>query len=143
MILQTGPGDNKGKNPKDNKNNRLRPFPKPNLERSVPIRIGNSNFVIRTIWTFIMLLAFVAIILAGHFYCAFFVFLMDIGMVKEILSLKRNKEKENHVPFSMVLNWYFFVVASFYFYGKVFANKLTRVILINKVLYVKKKLMFM
>jgi len=82
-----------------------------------------------------MLLVFVAIILAGHFYCAVLIFLMNIGMVKEILSLKRNKEKENHVPFSLFLNWYFFAVATFFFYGRVFGNKLTKFVLTNRALH--------
>jgi len=83
-----------------------------------------------------MLLAFIAIIAAGHIYCAVLIFFMNLGMVKEILSLKRNREKETEVSFSMKLNWYFFAVAVFYFYGKLFTNVLAHVTLTNRAISV-------
>lgn len=73
-----------------------------------------------------MLVSFIGIVAAGHFYCAMLVLVLNTGMVKEILSLKRNKERDNEVQFSLSLNWYFYAVAVFYFYGKAFSSNLTR-----------------
>ena len=82
-----------------------------------------------------MLLGFIGIIAAGHFYCAALVFLMGVGMVREILSLKRNREKDHEVQFSLALNWYFFAVAVFFFYGRLFSTVLTSFSLSNVYVY--------
>lgn len=95
-----------------------------------------SNFVERTVWTIIMLLGFIGIIMAGHFYCALLIFALDVGMFKEILALKRNREKDSKIPFSSFVNWYFFVVATIFFYGKLFSNKLAGFTLSNKFILV-------
>lgn len=84
------------------------------------------SFFVRTIWTVVMLLGYITIINAGHFYVASLVFLINIAIFKEILSLKRNYDKEIKIPLFYLLNWYFFAVAVFYFYGKLFSSKLTR-----------------
>lgn len=104
---------------------------KANFSRNLPIKLNYSNFIVRTIWTIIMLLAFIAIIMAGHFYCAVFVLLLNIGMINEILNLKRDAEKDNQVPFSMTITWYLCTVAIIFFYGKLFANKLVAFTLTN------------
>ena len=75
-----------------------------------------------------MLAGFLAFILAGHIYCSFLIYLLTIGMVREIVNLKRNREKDNKV-FSMTLCWYFFFVATYYFYGQMLSNKLTKFVL--------------
>jgi Cytidylyltransferase family len=62
-----------------------------------------------------MLGGFLGVIKAGHFYCSVIVALVEIGAFKEILDLKRNKEKESQIPVSSLLNWYFFLVANFFF----------------------------
>jgi phosphatidate cytidylyltransferase len=59
------------------------------------------------------------------------VFVLNIAIFKEILSLKRNYEKEIKIPLFHLLNWYFFAVAVFYFYGKILSSKLTRYVLSN------------
>lgn len=52
-------------------------------------------------------------------------------MFKEILDLKRNREKDSKIPYSSFVNWYFFGVATIFFYGKLFSNKLTGLTLSN------------
>eukprot|EP01017_Pseudomicrothorax_dubius_P044966 TRINITY_DN7690_c0_g4_i2.p1 TRINITY_DN7690_c0_g4~~TRINITY_DN7690_c0_g4_i2.p1 ORF type:complete len:375 (+),score=45.69 TRINITY_DN7690_c0_g4_i2:43-1167(+) len=102
----------------------------PNFERNIPIPIkNNSNFVVRTIWTIILLVGFIVIIFAGHIYCAGLVLLITVGIFKEVLSLKRNHEKDSRVPFSASLNYYFFGISVFFFYGRVIPHKLTRLVL--------------
>jgi len=86
------------------------------------------SFVVRTIWTIVMLLGFILVIAAGHFYVALIVLLLNIGIFKEIISLKRNYEKENKIPLFSFINWYFFTVGVFFFYGKLFSSKLSRVV---------------
>jgi phosphatidate cytidylyltransferase len=101
------------------------------VERNVPFMIKYNNFFVRTIWTVVMLIGYITIINAGHFYVAALVFLLNIAIFKEILSLKRNYDREIKIPLFYLLNWYFFAVAIFYFYGKLFSSKLTRYVLSN------------
>jgi phosphatidate cytidylyltransferase len=67
-----------------------------------------------------MMLGFIFLITTGHFYLSWFVLLMNILIFREILALKRNLEKEIKIPWFYLLNWYFFAVAVFFFYGKIF-----------------------
>lgn len=97
----------------------------PNLERNVPIVIKNNNFVVRTIWTIVMILGFIGVLWAGHIYIIGLVLLINIGIFKEILGLKRNYEKELNVRYSPIINWYFFAIATFFCYGKLFSSKLS------------------
>jgi len=108
---------------------------KATFTRNLPIKLNYSNFAVRTLWTIIMLLAFITIILAGHFYCSVFVLILSVGMVKEILALKRDSEKDAHVPFSQTVTWYWCTVAIIFFYGKLFSNKLAAYTLSNIGIY--------
>lgn len=87
----------------------------PQYLRSMPFMIKYENFIVRTIWTLVMLGGFMGVIKAGHFYCSMIIALVEVFAFKEILDLKRNREKESQIPVSTFLNWYFFLVANFYF----------------------------
>jgi len=120
---------------KEEKSSPVRETAKATFTRNLPIKLNYSNFMVRTVWTIIMLLAFIAIILAGHFYCSVFVLILSVGMVKEILSLKRDYEKDLQTPFSQTVTWYWCVVAIIFFYGKLFSNKLPAYTLSNIGIY--------
>jgi len=106
----------------------------PKIERSMPIAVKGSNLFVRTIWTLVMLFGFIVIIAAGHFYCSMIVLVVATGAFKEILDLKRNREKETQIPVSSFLNWYFFAVAIFYFYIPQITNKVPSFTLKNNFL---------
>lgn len=58
--------------------------------RNMPIPVkGLSNAMTRTIYTIIMLLAFIGIIVAGPFYCALLILVITSGIFREIINLKR------------------------------------------------------
>jgi len=40
------------------------------------------------------------------------------------MELKRNRKIESQIPLFYILNWYFFSVSVFFFFGKVFVSKL-------------------
>jgi phosphatidate cytidylyltransferase len=71
-----------------------------------------------------MILGFMAVLWAGHIYIIGLVLLTNIGIFKEIVGLKRNYEKEINVRYSPLINWYFFAIATFFCYGKLFQSKL-------------------
>lgn len=67
----------------------------------------------RTIWTFILIFLFALIIAAGHFYCSILVLVVTHGVYSEIISLKRNREKDKRLPLFFFLHWYWWVVTIF------------------------------
>jgi phosphatidate cytidylyltransferase len=69
-----------------------------------------SNFKTRTISSLIMVGGFALILSAGHFYCCLLVLLINICIFKEIVSLKRNSQREAKLPYFYIINWYFFGV---------------------------------
>jgi len=74
-----------------------------------------------------MLGAFILLISMGTFYCSILLFVIYACIFSEIVSLKRNVQKEIDIPYFNFLNWYFFFVAVFYFIGKMtFEHKLTQ-----------------
>ena len=100
----------------------------PNLIRNVPIVPKSSNFVLRTIYTILMILGFILVLWLGHFYVAILILLINFGIFKEILTLKRDYERENNIPYFFLINWYFFGTAVFFFYGKLFSSKLQTIV---------------
>ena len=67
-----------------------------------------ASFKVRVISSVIMVLGFIAIIAAGHFYCCLLVLLINVCIFKEIISLKRNQQREAKLPYFFIINWYFF-----------------------------------
>lgn len=67
-----------------------------------------STFKVRTISSVIMVMGFVLFLCAGHFYCSLLVLLINICIFKEIISLKRNSQREAKLPYFYIINWYFF-----------------------------------
>mmetsp|Transcript_9884 Transcript_9884/g.8422 ORF Transcript_9884/g.8422 Transcript_9884/m.8422 type:complete len:146 (-) Transcript_9884:1054-1491(-) len=115
--------DTSSKNTSSDDNSKTKKDP-PELLRSMPIVTKYNNFVVRTIWTLVMMAVFLTLIAAGHFYLLMLVVLVAIGAFKEILNLKRNREKEEQIPQSVILNWYFFFVGVYYFFLVQFATKM-------------------
>ena len=57
----------------------------------------------RVFWSWCMVFGFAGIIAMGHFWVAMFVVSLTILMFREIINLKRNKEKDKHVGGRVVL----------------------------------------
>eukprot|EP01134_Creolimax_fragrantissima_P008265 CFRG8265T1 len=85
----------------------------------------------RFIWSWVLVITFVAIIYGGHFYIVLMVLGIQIACFYEInkISYKANKEREielserkgtkvTRVPFVRTINWYFLFVANYFLYGK-------------------------
>ena len=49
---------------------------------------------------------------------------LKIGIFREIINLKRRVSREGKIPYFIVINWYFFFVGLFYFYGGFLASSL-------------------
>ncbi|CAD7958503.1 unnamed protein product [Amoebophrya sp. A120] len=68
----------------------------------------------RVFWSCVMVSMFAVVIAMGHLYLAFLVIALTMGMFHEVIGLKRNKEKDNKIPWFLTMRWYFFVLAEFY-----------------------------
>ncbi|CAD7962416.1 unnamed protein product [Amoebophrya sp. A25] len=62
----------------------------------------------------IMIGTFCFIIAMGHLYLSCLVIAITVGIFHEIITLKRNKEKDNKIPWFLTLRWYFFGLGEFY-----------------------------
>ena len=64
------------------------------------------------------MLVLAALILgAGQIYSSLLVLAMNIMVFQEIISIKRNTEKELEIPMTKYINWYFYTLANYYFLG--------------------------
>jgi len=55
----------------------------------------------------------------GHVWVLMLVVCIKVGMFKEILGLKRDREKDKRLPMFRLLNWYFFFICIYFVYGKI------------------------
>ena len=106
-----------------------------------------STFKIRVISSLIMVLAFILILCAGHFYCCILVLIINICIFKEIISLKRNQQREAKLPYFYIINWYFFcvtelLVTSIFLSNKMILSRTINVTLMQKLLVYEYLVMF-
>lgn len=81
----------------------------------------NSNklqtFIIRTIWTFVMIGVFFFILGAGHFWCILLVVFCQITTFKECISITVENSQIINLPLTRTLNWYFLFTTIYYLDG--------------------------
>jgi len=68
------------------------------------------SFKVRTKWTLILLGGFAVILSLGHTYCMGLVFFILFMLFRELLALKRDREREKPIPNFYKINWYFFFI---------------------------------
>ena len=71
-----------------------------------------------------MLFGYIFIISMGHFYVGLLILALIFGIYKEITNIKRREDKEDLIPFTPVLNWMMFGLASYHVLAKLVVNKL-------------------
>ncbi|KAI6040293.1 phosphatidate cytidylyltransferase [Pisolithus marmoratus] len=87
-----------------------------------------QNMITRTLWTFIMIGGFVALLLMGHAYLIILVMLCQALVYREVTALFSLKDhapdtvdadaRGQKDPWSKTLNWYFFAVTNYFLYGE-------------------------
>lgn len=85
----------------------------------------SSGFVIRTISTVVLLALFLLVMWGGHIPCALVLITFQALMVKELFTLARNADEDRTMPLFRTQQWYFFVVAIFYLYGRFIRHNLS------------------
>ena len=84
------------------------------LEVDRPASDRFQSFKTRTIYTILLLCMFFTTIKLGHLYCGILVVLLSSAIFREIISLKRNVEKDNKLPYFYALRWFWFWLTMFY-----------------------------
>jgi phosphatidate cytidylyltransferase len=87
-----------------------------------------QSILTRTLWTFIMIGGFVALLLMGHVYMIMLAMLCQTIVYREVtalFSLKSHAPESGEIenkgkkdPWSKTLNWYFFAVTNYFLYGE-------------------------
>ncbi|KAG1751585.1 phosphatidate cytidylyltransferase [Suillus paluster] len=87
-----------------------------------------QSILTRTLWTFIMIGGFIALLLMGHVYMIMLAMLCQTLVYREVtalFSLKNTAAESGEIenkgkkdPWSKTLNWYFFAVTNYFLYGE-------------------------
>lgn len=74
-------------------------------------------FIVRTIWTFVMIGVFFFILGAGHFWCILLVVFCQVTTFKECISITVENSQIINLPLTRTLNWYFLFTTIYYLDG--------------------------
>ncbi|PHJ18819.1 phosphatidate cytidylyltransferase [Cystoisospora suis] len=85
------------------------PATEPQLEVDKPLDKKLETFVVRSLWTLILVFTFAVILAAGHVYSAGLVLALVASMYREIIAVKQKRE-EARLPDFYLLKWYWFVI---------------------------------
>ncbi|KAF5118137.1 hypothetical protein DV495_001334 [Geotrichum candidum] len=93
-----------------------------------------QNFIIRTIWTLVMIGGFFLIIAAGHIYIIGLVVLIQILAFKEVITLAAKPSIEKKLPWGRTLNWYFLATTIYFLEGESVIYYFKHIVLVDSFL---------
>ncbi|SCU94063.1 LAME_0F05952g1_1 [Lachancea meyersii CBS 8951] len=76
------------------------------------------NFVVRTVWTFIMISGFFITLASGHFWCVLLILACQIAAFKECIRVTSISSREKNLPLTRTLNWYLLFTTIYYLDGR-------------------------
>lgn len=78
------------------------------------------NFIVRTVWTLIMISVFFVVLALGHFWCVILILACQIATFKECIAVTEQSGKERNLPLIRTISWYFLFTTIYYLDGKSF-----------------------
>ncbi|ODV83494.1 hypothetical protein CANARDRAFT_9554 [[Candida] arabinofermentans NRRL YB-2248] len=75
-------------------------------------------FLVRTLWTIVMISGMFFIICAGHFWTICFVLLLQVLVFKELIGITSESAKNSDLKYTGYLNWYLLITTICYLEGK-------------------------
>ncbi|KAK9380713.1 cytidylyltransferase family-domain-containing protein [Kockiozyma suomiensis] len=93
-----------------------------------------QNFIVRTIWTVVMILGFFGLLAAGHIYIMMLVTVIQIMTFKEVIALANEPAREKKLPFGKTINWYFLATTIYFLYGESVIHYFQEVVLVDSYL---------
>lgn len=91
-----------------------------------------QNFIVRAIWTIVMLVGFIIIIAMGHIWTVLLILACQILTFKECISVTSQSSKEKNLPLTKSLNWYLLFTTIYYLDGESFIHTFNHLILFSK-----------
>lgn len=95
---------------------------------------AQSNAVVRTIWTLIMIAGLFALLAAGHIWIILFLTVVQIMIFNEILAIAAVPARENQIPWFKAINWYFLATTLYFAYGETIIYYFKHIVLIDALL---------
>ncbi|ODQ77182.1 hypothetical protein BABINDRAFT_42133 [Babjeviella inositovora NRRL Y-12698] len=77
-----------------------------------------QTFVVRTIWTFVMIFVFFFIVLMGHLWTIALVVVVQVLTFKECITIASEPAREKDLPYTRALAWYFLAATVYYLEGE-------------------------
>uniref|UniRef100_A0A1D1YK17 Phosphatidate cytidylyltransferase n=1 Tax=Anthurium amnicola TaxID=1678845 RepID=A0A1D1YK17_9ARAE len=90
-----------------------------------------KNMTVRTIWTFVMIFGFFAILALGHMGVIFLVIVIQILVYKEVIAIAHVPSKDKKLPWFKTLNWYFLVSTCYFLYGESIIYYFKEIVLVD------------
>lgn len=76
------------------------------------------NFLVRTLWTFVMIAGFFITLASGHFWCIMLILACQIATFRECIAVTSASGRAKNLPLTKTLNWYFLFTTIYYLEGK-------------------------
>ena len=76
------------------------------------------NFIVRTIWTLVMIAGFFTTLASGAIWCVMLVVLCQVASFKECIAVTTISSREKNLPLTRTLNWYFLFTTIYYLDSK-------------------------
>ncbi|CCF58259.1 hypothetical protein KAFR_0E01050 [Kazachstania africana CBS 2517] len=76
------------------------------------------NFIIRTVWTFVMIAGFFLTLAAGHLWCVVLILGCQVATFSEIIDVTLQSSREKKLPLTRTLNWYFLFTTIYFLDGE-------------------------
>jgi phosphatidate cytidylyltransferase len=93
-----------------------------------------QNFIVRTIWTLVMIAGFFLILGAGHIWIIALVAIVQVLTFKEVINLASEPAREKRLPWGRKLNWYFLACTIYFLEGENVIYYFKNVVLVDTLL---------
>lgn len=88
-------------------------------------------FIVRTVWTLVMILAFFAVLGAGHVWVIALVAALQVLAFKEVINLASEPAREKKLPWGRKLNWYFLATTIYFLEGESLIYYFQNIVLVD------------
>lgn len=93
-----------------------------------------QTFITRTIWTFVMIGVFFAMMASGHLYLIGVVTAVQVITFKEVIAIANVPSREKQLRFTKTINWYFLATTMFFLYGESVIYYFKHIVLVDALL---------
>lgn len=105
----------------------------PNSTNNTP-STKKQVFIVRTIWTFVMILGFFFLLGAGHVWIIALVASIQVLAFKEVINLASEPAREKKLPWGRKLNWYFLATTIYFLEGESMIYYFKHIVLVDTLL---------